>query len=179
MTRVRPGTATVVAAAAVVAATVVIAITSAVHGVDGWWSGRPLGDAERSLAAGDARAAARLLLPVVAERPGDPVTHYYLGLAYIRSGLPAVAVAQLTEAERLEPRDARVRDALGQAYRALGTPRLALREFQEAIALAPQEPSYRAEAANALLDDGRVEEALTQLREAARLHATAALSIHH
>jgi Flp pilus assembly protein TadD len=169
----RFGLAAGCAAAVVVVAAVFVAIT-ALGGIDRWVFDRPLDHATRSLAAGDARAAARALLPVVAERPGDPVTHYYLGLAYIRSGLPAVAIGQLSEAARLEPRDARVRAALGEAYRAVGTPRLALREFLEAAALDPGDPSYRAEAGNVLLDDGRIDEALAQLREAVRLRPAGA-----
>jgi len=161
------------AAAVVVTAAALIAVTT-IRGIDWWLANRPLDNATRRLAAGDARAAARVLLPVVAARPGNPVTHYYLGLAYIRSGAPSIAISQLSEAARLEPRNARVRGALGEAYRAVGTPRLALREFLEAVALDPLDPSYRAEAGNELLDDGRVEEALAQLREAVRLRPTAA-----
>ena len=174
MSRRRLRIGTLVAALVVVGAGVVLAMVGAVRGIDRWAARRALGDARRSLAAGDAHAAARTLLPVVAQRPGDAVTHYYLGLAYIRSGLPSAAIGQLSEAERLEPADARVRGALGQAYRAVGTPALALHEFFEAVALDPRDPSYRAEVANVLLDDGRVDEALAQLREAVRLRPTAA-----
>jgi Flp pilus assembly protein TadD len=88
--------------------------------------------------------------------------------------LPAAAIRHLAEAERLEPRDARVRSALGQAYRSVGTPDRALREFLEAVALDPDDPSYRVEAGNVLLDDGRVDEALMHLREAVRLRPMAA-----
>jgi Flp pilus assembly protein TadD len=168
------GIAAVVAATVVVGAGLVVAMVGAVRGIDWWGTQRAVDDATRSLAAGDAHAAARALLPVVAQRPGDPVTHYYLGLAYIRSGLPSAAIGQLSEAERLQPGDARVRGALGQAYRAVGTPRLALREFLEAVALDPRDPSYRAQAGSVLLDDGRVDEALMQLREAVRLRPAAA-----
>jgi len=174
MKRVTLGGAAALTTAAVVTATIVIAIATAVNGVARWSPDQTVADAARSLAAGDAHGAARTLLTIVAERPSDPVSHYYLGLAYIRSGLPSVAIAQLAEAARLEPRDARVRGALGQAYRAAGTPHLALNEFLEAVTLAPREPSYRAEAGNVLLDDGRVDEALAQLREAVRLRPTAA-----
>jgi Flp pilus assembly protein TadD len=161
-------------AAMVIGAAVVIAAAGVVQALDRWWSDRPVVDATRSLAAGDAPGAARALLPIVARRPADPIGHYYLGLAYIRSGLPAAAIGQLSEAERLEPRDPRVRSALGQAYRSVGTPDRAIREFLEAVALDPRDPSYRAEAGNVLLDDGRVDEALTHLREAVRLRPTAA-----
>jgi len=169
----RLGLAAGCAAATVVTALVLVTVT-AIGRIDRWVMDRPLDHATRSLAAGDARAAARALLPVVAERPEDPVTHYYLGLAYIRSGLPAVAIGQLSEAARLQPRDARVRSALGEAYRAVGTPGPALREFLEAVALDPGDPSYRAEAGTMLLNDGRVDEALAQLREAVRLRPSAA-----
>lgn len=155
--------------AAVVGAAVAIVVAAGAVDVGRWWSERPVQIATRSLAAGDARAAARALLPIVARRPADPVTHYYLGLAYIRSGLPAAAIGQLAEAQRLRPRDARVRSALGQAYRSIGTPELARREFLAAVALDPTDPSYRAEAGNVLLDDGRIDEALAHLREAVRL----------
>ena len=174
MRRCSLGIVTVVAAIIVVGAGLMVAVVGAVGGIDGWAAHRAVDDATRSLAAGDAQAAARALLPVVAQRPGDPVTHYYLGLAYIRSGLPSAAIGQLSEAERLQPEDARVRGALGQAYRAVGTPGPALREFLEAVALDPRDPSYRAQAGNVLLDGGRVEEALTQLREAVRLRPAAA-----
>jgi Flp pilus assembly protein TadD len=167
------GIATLVAAMVVAGAGLVVAMGGAVR-VDRWGGHGAVDDATRSLAAGDAHAAARVLLPVVAQRPGDPAAHYYLGLAYIRSGLPSAAVGQLSEAERLQPADARVRGALGQAYRAVGTPSLALREFLEAVALDPGDPSYRAQAGNVLLDDGRVEEALMHLREAVRLRPAAA-----
>ena len=169
----RLGLAAGCAAATVATAAMLVAVT-VVGRIDRWVIDRSLDHATRSLAAGDARGAARALLPVVAERPEDPVTHYYLGLAYIRSGLPAVAIGQLSEAARLQPRDARVRGALGEAYRALGTPAPALREFLEAVALDPGDPSYRAEAGTMLLDDGHVDEALAQLREAVRLRPTAA-----
>jgi len=167
------GAAAGCAAAVVMTAAALIAITT-IRGIDQWLANRPLDNATRRLAAGDARAAARLLLPVVATRPGNPLTHYYLGLAYIRSGEPSIAIGQLSEAARLQPRDARVRGALGEAYRATGTPRLALREFLEAVALDPRDASYRAQAGNELLDEGRVEEALVQLREAVRLRPSAA-----
>jgi Flp pilus assembly protein TadD len=173
MSRARLRIGSLVAGLAVVGAGLVVAMLGAVRGIERWSADRALDDATRSLAAGDAHAAARTLLPVVAQRPGDAVTHYYLGLAYIRSGLPSAAIAQLSEAERLQPADARVRGALGQAYRAVGTPALALHEFLDAVALDPRDPAYRAEAANVLLDDGRVDEALTQLREAVRLRPTA------
>jgi Flp pilus assembly protein TadD len=167
------GAAAGCAAAVVITAAALVAATT-VRGIDHWLANRPLDDAARRLAAGDARAAARLLLPVVAARPENPATHYYLGVAYIRAGVPSIAIGQLSEAARLEPRDARVRGALGEAYRAVGTRHQALREFLQAVALDPGDPSYRAEAGNELLDDGRIEEALVQLREAVRLHPAAA-----
>jgi Flp pilus assembly protein TadD len=161
------------AAVVVIVAAIVVAVT-VVREIERWWADRPLAHATRALAAGDARDAARTLLPVAAERPGDPVVHYYLGLAYVRAGWPASAIGQLAEAERLQPNDAGIRDALGQAYRAAGTSVLALREFLAAVALDPRAASYRAEAASLLLDDGRVEEALVHLREAVRLRPQAA-----
>jgi Flp pilus assembly protein TadD len=173
MTEKRPGRFGV-GATVLVAAAFIIAVAGAVSALDRWWADRRVEVATRSLAAGDAPAAARALLPIVARRPTDAVSHYYLGLAYVRSGLPAAAIRHLAEAERLEPRDARVRSALGQAYRSVGTPDRALREFLEAVALDPDDPSYRVEAGNVLLDDGRVDEALVQLREAVRLHPMAA-----
>jgi Flp pilus assembly protein TadD len=130
------------AAAVGVAAAVVLAITT-LGGIDRWFFDRRLDHATRSLAAGDARAAARVLLPVVAERPGDPVTHYYLGLAYIRSGLPSVAIGQLSEAARLEPRDARVRGALGEALLDDGRVDEALVQLREAVRLRPASADVR------------------------------------
>jgi len=163
-----------VGAPVLAAAALIVAVAGAVNALDRWWGDRRVQAATRSLDAGDAPAAARALLPVVARRPTDPVSHYYLGVAYIRAGLPAAAIRHLAEAERLEPRDARVRSALGQAYRSVGTPDRALREFLEAVALDPDDPSYRVEAGNVLLDDGRVDEALMHLREAVRLRPMAA-----
>ena len=124
-------------AAAVVTVAVALIAMTALGSIDQWVFDRPLDHATRSLAAGDARAAARALLPVVAERPADPVTHYYLGLAYIRSGLPAVAIGQLSEAARLEPQDAQVRGALGEAYLDDGRVGEALVQLREAVRLRP------------------------------------------
>src|SRR5262252_11221721 len=129
--------------AAAIGVTAVISAITALGGIDRWLFDRPLDHATRSLAAGDARAAARALLPVVAQEPGDPVTHYYLGLAYIRSGLPSVAIGQLSEAVRLEPHDAHVRSALGEALLDDGRVDEALEQLREAERLGPAEPYVR------------------------------------
>ena len=164
------GVAAARAAAIGVTAAVITAIT-ALGGIDRWLFDRPLDHATRSLAAGDARAAARALLPVVAQEPGDPVTHYYLGLAYIRSGLPSVAIGQLSEAVRLEPGDARVRSALGEALLDDGRLDEALEQLREAVRLGPAEPDVRVLLGVALCRAGDAAGMKQELGAAARMAA--------
>src|SRR5262245_6071735 len=164
------GVAAAKAAAIGVTAAVITAIT-ALGGIDRWLFDRPLDHATRSLAAGDARAAARVLLPVVAERPGDPITHYYLGLAYIRSGLPSVAIGQLSEAARLEPRDARVRGALGEAFLDDGRVDEALVQLREAVRLRPASADVRVLLGLALCRAGDAAGMKQELHAAARMDA--------
>ena len=166
----RPGLSAACAAAVVLAAVALVEMT-ALGGIDRWLFDRPLDHATRSLAAGDARAAARALLPVVAERPGDPETHYYLGLAYIRSGMPAVAIGQLSEAARLEPQDARVRGALGEAYLDDGRVGEALVQLREAVRLRPAAADVHVLLGLALCRAGDADGMKQEFRAAARMAA--------
>ena len=86
--------------------------------------------AKALLKRSDARAAYELLLPLEAQRAGDPEYDYLLGIASLDAGDPERAVFALERVLALQPNNSLARAEIGRAYFAMGEREQARREFQ-------------------------------------------------
>lgn len=138
-------------------------------GLPGWRTHGSLETGARLLAEGNATAAVRVLVNVLAARPNDARAHYYLGAAYARLGVSPAALTHLKAAVRLAPREAKFHRGLGAAYRRTGDKWSARREFETVVRLEPAEPEHRITLAGALIDEGEIEDAVEHLRRATEM----------
>lgn len=95
------------------------------------------------LGRSDARAAYELLLPLEAQRAGDPEYDYLLGIAALDAGDPERAVFALERVLALQPDNLRARAEIARAYYGMGERDAAQREF-EAVRSRGVPPEVRA-----------------------------------
>ena len=107
--------------------------------------------------------------PIVSRQNMGAVTYYNMGVAQIEEGSFEEALRSLTEAQRLDPTDAMIRNNLGYAFKRLGRHEEALAAFAEAVRLKPDYATYQLNCGLACLDLKKMEEAVKYLTEAVRL----------
>ncbi len=120
--------------------------------------------------------AIRLLEATVKQAPGFARAHAALGRACLarfeHTSEPAWAERardEMTEALRLDPRDAEVRDSLARLYMNTGRIPEALDEVRRALGTRPQADHLRRLMANLLVDAGDFEGAIREARQAVAL----------
>ena len=86
--------------------------------------------AKALLARSDAKAAYALLLPLEAQRAGDPEYDYLLGIAALDAGDPERAVFALERVLAVQPENLRARAEIARAYYEMGERDTAQREFE-------------------------------------------------
>ncbi len=99
--------------------------------------------AQGLLKRNDAKAAYALLLPLEAQRAGDPEYDYLLGIAALDAGDPERAVFALERVLALQPDNLRARAEIARAYYQMGERDTAKREF-EAVRARAVPPEVRA-----------------------------------
>ncbi len=92
----------------------------------------PLRAAKAALAGGQPAKAVEILLPLEAERAGNPAYDYLLGLARLDSGDPERAVFALERVLAVEPGHAQARAEIGRAYLQLGERDAGIKELESA-----------------------------------------------
>ena len=97
-----------------------------------------------------------------------PVWHL-LGLAYLNLDRPGEAVAPLTRASKLLPKDAEILEQLGMAQMQSGHPSEAYRSFERSLALAPNQLGALISSASLANDAGKHAAAEGHCRRALRL----------
>lgn len=93
----------------------------------------------------------------------------HLGLAHLRAGKAAEAIAPLEEAVRIRPKLKEAHTSLGVAYRLTGQLEKAIAAHEEALRLDPAQAVAQANLGIAYAAAGRYAEAESHLREALRL----------
>ena len=104
----------------------------------------------------------------LAKNPACSMARINLGMLLYRDGKPEQAIAQYTEALRLEPDDPEVHVDLAMALAGAGRSTEAMAEYAEALRLDPDQPKAHNNVGNTLAADGRLDEAVTHYRAAIR-----------
>lgn len=86
--------------------------------------------AKALLQRNDAQAAYKLLLPLEAQRAGDPEYDYLLGIAAIDAGDPERGIFALERVLAVQPDNLQARAEIARAYMATGEREAAKREFE-------------------------------------------------
>lgn len=123
------------------------------------------------LRAGDAAMAVAPLQAAVQRAPGDSDTHQYLGRALLASDRGTEAVAALETATTRFPDDAALEATLLNAYAVTGNTTEAVSRYERSLrsASAEQEPLLRYNYGSLLLQQGRYDDAISELQRAAEL----------
>jgi tetratricopeptide (TPR) repeat protein len=115
---------------------------------------------------GDYAAAARILIPVMAENPGDALSHRLHGMALVRMGGATEGLPSLAQAVALAPGDVVSATWYGIALHAAGQHDKAARILEKAAALAPEDPAPLIHLSRALLKTARPQDALAAAQRA-------------
>jgi Flp pilus assembly protein TadD len=99
----------------------------------------------------------------IAYAPNSWSTHYNLGLAFLNLKQHEAARSELTEAQRLNPREPNVYNNLAAAQGALGDTDSAIKSLREALALDPQSPEAHNNLGSFLFNRGDYAEATPPL----------------
>ena len=108
-------------------------------------------------------------------------SYYNRGIAYFAKGYPDRAVADLTEAIRLDPNDANSFINRGNAYISKGDNDRAIADYNEAIRLGPEHPKFSSVFYNrgfAYRANGDSDRAIADYSEAIRLDPQYAVGLH-
>jgi len=95
-------------------------------------------------------------------RARKAVSHLDIGIGYMDSARPALALREFLNAERLDPNNARVQYALGEAYFAKGRLEDSEAHFKRAIELYPEHHDARLSLSALYLLQERYEDAIAQ-----------------
>jgi len=94
-------------------------------------------------------------------------SHYMLGVSYLRSGDPTMALKEFLLAEKADEDDARVQNGIGQAYYYKRAYNEAEKHYLRAIALSEDNPQYQNNLAACYLTAGRLDDAIRYFTAAA------------
>jgi type IV pilus assembly protein PilF len=94
--------------------------------------------------------------------------HTDLGAGYYGRGQMDIAIEELNEAIKLDPRYAQAYNIFGLVYTVLGENLKAEQNFQQALAIAPQDPDIRQNWGWYLCTHGRAKESLAEFEAAIR-----------
>jgi Flp pilus assembly protein TadD len=109
-------------------------------------------------------------------KPGDPATHYNLGLAFFAKGETDEAIAQYRKALESQPDSAETqftantRATLGSALFTKGQTDEAIAQYRKALESAPDNAEARNNLGIALSTKGELDEAVTQYRKALEIN---------
>lgn len=112
-------------------------------------------------------------------RPDDASGWTRLGLALLANRDSGEAIATLTEAVRLDPRNAQARRLLAQGLVDRGNPREAGVHAAQAVALAPEDPNAHDLLGVALAMQGRLEEAAMHFERAVQIDPAHTVAHEH
>jgi predicted TPR repeat methyltransferase len=125
----------------------------------------PIGEAERLIAAGNAREAAARLQSLLDANRGGLLARLMLSRALRAAGDKSAALATARETAMLNPNVAVVAVALGEALLASGRLPTAIGEFQRALRVDPDNTDARFQLGLAWLEAGEPEKALENFAE--------------
>ena len=91
--------------------------------------------------------------------------HMQIGNGFLAKGQYPQAMAELSAAEQLNPKDPQIVNNLGLAYYVRGKNEIAERKFRRTLELAPDFSEAKANLARVMIDDGRWKAAIKLLRE--------------
>jgi type IV pilus assembly protein PilF len=98
------------------------------------------------------------------------LSHMRLGDSMLREGRPTQALAELIQANDLDPNNPVIRNTLGIAYLEKGMVRQAINQFEKALYLDPNYAEVHNNLGTALLRDRRVKEAIEEFNKALGSH---------
>lgn len=119
--------------------------------------------------AGDYAAAAKILAPLLVEKPDDALSLRLHGMALVRTGGAADGLPSLARAVALAPKDVVSATWYGIALHAAGQHDRAARILEKASALAPDDPTPLIHLSRALLKSARPRDALAAAQRAVSL----------
>ncbi|MEW6188356.1 MAG: tetratricopeptide repeat protein [Thermodesulfobacteriota bacterium] len=95
----------------------------------------------------------------------DALSHMRVGESMLREGRPTQALAELIQANDLDPSNPLIRNILGVAYLEKNMVRQAIFQFEKALYLDPNYAEAQNNLGTALLREGRVKEAITSFNK--------------
>lgn len=95
----------------------------------------------------------------------DALSHMRVGESMLREGRPTQALAELIQANDLDPSNPLIRNILGVAYLEKGMVRQAIYQFEKALYLDPNYAEAQNNLGTALLREGRVKEAIASFNK--------------
>ena len=101
------------------------------------------------------------------EKPGQSNSHYILGVSYLRTGDPTMALKELLKAEEIEPDNAEIQAALGQALLLKKALSESETHYKLALKLDEGNPHYQNNLAALYLKMERYDDAIKYFRMAA------------
>jgi tetratricopeptide (TPR) repeat protein len=129
--------------------------------------------AELEMQSGDTLAAINGLKSYTQQQHRDPRGWEALGLAYLRTKDPAMAIQAFARAGEAAPNSPRVPYLTGLALRVQGKKTEARREFERALAMAPRFVDPLTQLASMSFADNRPEEAISRIQRQAMLEPKA------
>jgi len=110
-----------------------------------------------------------LWMDCVKKSPNKERPHNNLGEAFLNQGRVQEAIAQFTEALRIDPNYLEPHNNLGNIFVRQGKYQEAIDHFTEASGIDPNHPAAHHNLGNALVGQGRYQEAIAQFTEALRI----------
>ena len=111
-----------------------------------------------------------LWIDCVNKSPNKGRPHNNLGQAFLDQGRDQEAIAQFTEALRIDPTHLEAHNNLGNIFVRQGKYQEAVDHFTEALRVDPSHPAVHHNLGNALVGQGRYQEAIAQFTEALRIN---------
>jgi len=129
-----------------------------------------LGVALALISCGQADQALMELLPLLAQRPEDPIPLVATGMALQHLGEMRQAMDFFKQALALDPAQVRARNLLGGCHLELGEPSLAIGEFRAGLRQAPKDFDMRCNLAYALREQGELAASIREMEQLLEEH---------
>jgi predicted O-linked N-acetylglucosamine transferase (SPINDLY family) len=122
------------------------------------------------VSCGQADQALMELLPLLPERPKDPIPLLATGMALQHLGEMRQAMDFFQQALALDPAQVRARNLLGACHTELGEPSLAIGEFRAGLRQAPDDLELRCNLAFALREQGDLAASIREMEQLLEEH---------